>query len=479
MRLRSLLARASTIAAVFFVLTAYAFFASQGTFEFRREPWQLDGKVSGTDRFYAGLAESFLHGRIDLPYPVSPRWALVNPYDQESRATQSLQWEMWDASLFRGRFYLYFSPLPVLLFYIPFRLIAGAYPPSSLAAFWFASWAFLASVAFARRALRESATHVPFPIWVLLLGVANLVPFTLTFARAYEVAIATGMAMTASWAYALLRWMESRQPRRAVWMSLWLALAIAARPNLLVLLPVTAFALFVTRDRRAFVLAMIPLAVVGGALAAYNYARFGSLVEFGMTYQITVVPVWRMRPCSLCDVPDVLRFFGNVFHYASWPPRFRGEFPFIDLQWSAMDLTSAFPVGPEQIGGIAVLSPLTFAATAVGIVLALRRGALEPRVRAAVFVLGGAWLVMLGLSTCRFVTARYSLDFALLMTMASVVCAEYGLTLLARSDVRVRAVAAIVTAAACVSILMGVLLGFRGPDGILERKNPKLFERFR
>jgi len=445
--------RWTSAAAVVMVLAAYVWFGSGGTWSFRRVPWQRAEGMGFTERYYAGLAEGFLRGRLSLPNEPDARWQQVtNAYDFDARGRHGLSWEMWDASLYRGKFYLYFSPLPVVLFYVPFRLLAGAYPPDSLAATLFVSWAFLVCVAFARRAL--PGTRVPFAVWVLLIGLGNVVPLMLRSVRAYEVAAAAGMAMTASFAYALLRWTETGATRYAVWMGVWLGLAIATRPNLAVLLLV---ALYVVWKRwRAAAMALIPLAVIGIALAAYNYARFDHPLELGMTYQISYAPMWRVPPCSLCSVPEAVRFVNNSVHYVFWAPGFVSEFPYARLQPHALDPGVSFAGGAEAVGGVAALNPLVLIGSAIALVLALRRGAAP---NAAGRVMAGAWIVLFGLATCRWVTARYALDFMMLMTAATAVCVELGLAMLV--DVRMRVLVVFVSVTAAYSIAVGVLLGLR------------------
>lgn len=442
------------VAAVLAVLAAYAWFGSGGTFAFRRVPWERNGDSGFTERYYAALGEGFLRGHLYLPYARDARWDQVaNAYDFKDRERVGMQWEMWDATLYNGRFYLYFSPVPVLLFYLPFRLIGGAYPPDALVATFFCAWAFLACVAFAKRVLGDRMRA----LWILVIGLANVIPFTLTFVRAYEVAVATGMAMTAMFAYALLRFTETRAIKHAVWMGVWLGLAIATRPNLAVLGLLFVFVLF--RHRRAALFAMIPIVVIGGAYAAYNYARFGNPLELGITYQISYVPMWRAAPCSLSCGADVVRFANNVMHYVLWAPTFTGPFPYADFPRSALDPAVSFAGGAEQIAGVAALVPLVLIGTAIALLWRPEWN------RAPRLVMAAAWLILAGLCTCRWVTARYSLDFMLLMTTSAVVCIELALT-----DVRRRAVAIVLAIVACYSILTGVLAGVRGPEGVFLRK---------
>lgn len=448
------ISRGSTFVAVLVVLGLYAWFGSGGTFEFRRVSWERTAENGFTERYYSALAEGFLRGRLDMPYARDARWdQVVNAYDFASRERVGMQWEMWDATFYRNRFYLYFSPVPVLVFYLPFRLIGGGYPADHLAAIFFSAWAFLACVAFARRAL---GGRVGF-LWVLLIGLGNVVPFLLTDVRTYEVAVAAGMAFTATFACALQRFFDTHATKDAVWMGVWLALAIATRPNLAVLGLVAAVVLF--RHRRAALFALIPVVIVGGAYAIYNYARFGNPLELGMTYQISYVPMWRAAPCSLCSVPDAIRLVNNGMHYVFWPLTFHTPFPYVDLQRSALDPSVSFAGGAERIAGIAALNPLVL----IGAAIALAR-----RVewnRAPRTIMAAAWLILLGLATCRWVTARYSLDFMLLMTAAAVVCIERTL-----EDVRTRAATVVVALLACYSILTGVLAGVRGPEGTFLKK---------
>ena len=437
------------------VLASYVYFGSGGTFAFRRTSWERTPESNFTERYYAALTEGFLRGQLDMPYPRDARWdKVLNAYDFEQREKQGMAWAMWDASYYGGKFYLYFSPVPILLFYLPFRLIAGAYPPDTLVATVMSAWAFLMCVAFARRVLGERS-RVPFAIWVLLIGLGNVLPFTLTNVRAYEVAVAAGIALTATFAYSLLRWTETQSTKHTIWMSVWLALAIATRPNLAVLLLIIVIALF--RHRRAAVAALVPLVVVGIALGIYNAARFGSPFELGMTYQISYAPMWRAAPCSLCSVPDAIRLVNNLGHYVFWPPTFASVFPYVGLQRSVLDPSVSFAGGAEQIIGIAALSPLTLIGSVIALVFTLRRGGDDGGTRAATRVMAAAWLILLGLATCRWATARYSLDFMLLMTTASVVCIERALAELERAAVRVRVLAAVASGVACFTIVVALL----------------------
>jgi hypothetical protein len=303
----------------------------------------------------------------------------------------------------------------VVLFVIPFRLIAGAYPSDLLGTTFFAALSFLIQVAALRRAR---------PLWILLLGVGNVIPYVLIASMFYQVAIACAMTFTAAWAYALLRFHESRSTRWAIAVGAFLGLAIATRPNLAVLLLVQLLVLI--RQRRAAWLAVAaPLLVVACAFGAYNYARFRSPTEFGVSYQITRLPMQGRRVCSVCTPREGLRLLNGVKHYVVWPPAFHRGFPFVDMQEHRLDPEVSYPGRPEPIAGIAPITPIVLVGTVLAVVMLLGGGRSARRAgrMPALLVLAG-WLVLIGLASCWWVTARYTLDFIGLLMVGSILCIE-------------------------------------------------------
>ena len=65
----------------------------------------------------------------------------------------------------------------------------------------------------------------------------------------------------------------------------------------------------------------------------------------------------------------------------------------------------------------------------------------------------------------------------LLMTAATVVCVEEGLTFLASMGIRVLPLRVAVMAMACYSVAMGFMLGFVGEGDAFKRLHPELFKR--
>lgn len=438
---------AAALAAVA-VLFAYAYFGSDGTLRFRLITWG--------ESYYASLAEGFFHGRLSMAHEPAPELAkIAEPYVFENREGVP---SLWDASYFEGRYYLYFSPLPVILFFIPVRLIAGGYPSDALATTFFVALSFLILVALLRRV---RPAHLPLWLWILLIGVGNVIPYVLIASMFYQVAIACAMTFTAAWAYALFRFHESRSARWAIAMGTFLGLAIATRPNLAVLLLVQVLVLIRQRPKTWLAVAA-PLFVIACALGAYNYARFRSPTELGVSYQLTRLPMRDRRVCSVCTPREVLRLVNGVNHYLFWTPAFHTKFPFAEVQWHRLDPEVSYPGRSEPITGIAAVTPIVMVGTAFAVLLVLAGGR-DARRRAggtpALLVLAG-WIVLIALASCWWVTARYTLDFLGLLVAGSILCTEEGLTYLAGIGVSVRPLRWLCALLAVWSIALGLLLPF-------------------
>lgn len=466
------------IFAVAAVLLAYFFFATVGTMRFpllRAGERHIDDPSAD---YYARLADAFLSGQTYLNEAPDARLEdVVNPFDPAQREGIMV---LWDASYYKGRYYLYWTPLPALLFHIPVRLVTGRYPDDALASTFFASWAFVAAALALHRTFRDRTVNVPLWIGILTLGLGGLTPYTLSLVRVYEVAALCAMAMSATWALALLRFVEERTAAAALWMGAWLGLAIAARPTLALLFLPTLATFYLISGRRALVRTavgfLVPLFVVGFALAGYNIVRFGNPFELGVRYQLSWISMQGVRFCSLCSVDDVLRLANGAIHYLFWPVRVWTDFPFLEALVARLDPKTSITAGAEHVIGVFVINPLVMIATAAAAILVL-----APKrsvgVIGATAILAGGWLVLFGVSTCKYVVYRYSLDFILLMILAALICVEEGFEFLRASNVRVRLLRIAVATLCAYSIIVGILLGFEGPFLAFRRYNPELTEK--
>jgi hypothetical protein len=87
----------------------------------------------------------------------------------------------------------------------------------------------------------------------------------------------------------------------------------------------------------------------------------------------------------------------------------------------------------------------------------------------------GSWVILLSVSTCWFVAARYSLDYAMLMTSATIVSLEAVMA--TESVARALRLKIVSIALIVYSVVVGTLLGFVGPYDAFKTHNPTLLEK--
>lgn len=271
-----------------------------------------DSETSGAaaaDAYYNRLVDGFRQGKLSLAQDVPPGLAaLSNPYDLAANAPYHglpfSRGRVHDLSYFHGRLYLYFSVVPAVVLFLPYRLVTGAYLSHQLACAVFSGLALIAVAALLRRIRSRcfpAVGGVPVALAILGVGLPPMVPPILARADVWEVPIISAYAFTVG--ALLCLWMSwERGPRAWLWvggMSICVGLAIGSRPTLflvgsLLLFPlarvVQSYRSTGAEDRRSAtktgMAAVGPFGLIAVALLWYNYQRFGHALDFGQRYQL-------------------------------------------------------------------------------------------------------------------------------------------------------------------------------------------------
>jgi len=212
------------------------------------------------------LAESFLHGRLDLIHtPASS----------------------YDLTPCEGRWYVSFPPLPALLM-LPLVALRGLVV--SDVAFSVVLGAFNVSLFYAVLA-RSGIGDLKFGIWLcLLMGLGTPLWYCAALGSVWYTAHV--VAVTCLCLYAL----EVLGRNRPILTGLWLGLGFLARAPVLLAFPLTLM-LSLQRDRnlrdttRSLLLLALGMAPALLGQAAYNWARFGSPLEFGYRWMNSPGPL--------------------------------------------------------------------------------------------------------------------------------------------------------------------------------------------
>ena len=264
-------------------------------------------------------ADAFLSGQLSLLE--TPPQALLNmpdPYDWQKR--QSVGGYIWDSSLYNGKYYLYWGPVPALLAAAVKLTAPWVVEDQYLLLFFVSGLAFaLAGLLFR---LRQSLFPRA-PAWTLfaltLLGGLNLpLLWLVNRPSVYETAIAGGQFFLILGLYGAVRAVTTQ--KNDGWLALagfaWGA-AIGCRVNTglaigWMVAVVCLYLIYRAKGSRNWVLPviymLIPLALWGAGLAWYNAARFGSILETGHRFQLTgpALPSDYSQVASIAYIPPNL-----------------------------------------------------------------------------------------------------------------------------------------------------------------------------
>ncbi len=401
---------------------------------------------------YGYLTDALLSGQLHLKLEPDPKLAeLANPY----AGSQDIP-RLHDATYFGGHYFLYFGPTPVVLLLGPWHLVTRTFMREGMATVVFSFAGFLMG---ARLWLSWKRQFMPAlgSTWtglaVLMLGLGNYVFFLIQSPSVYAVPISCAYACLMGAFGFVVAALRSDAPSGRVrglgLASLALGMAAGARPDYVFALPALCLPLAVlwrdererggpggTKGGRLILWAVAPAAAVGLVLAAYNRARFGDFLEFGVKYQLASTDQRATR------VTDLSNLAGGIHEYLFPPPHYFAHFPFLSL---SADTFGLLPWAPFALAALAF--PLTCLPVA-------RRGRVWTT--AGGFMLLACLLNFLAVCVVSFRNARYVIDFIPAATWLALLVT--GACLSAKRTLPRLAGGALV-AAAGFTLLHSVLLG--------------------
>jgi hypothetical protein len=321
--------------------------------------------------YYTFLADGFISGHLSMAVQPAPELlALKDPYDPSQPAPR-----LHDASMYKGKYYLYFGAAPALVWFVPLRLLTGLSSTDNFAAVLLCCLGFLFWCGLWRDVMRR---HFPaagggvFVLGLVVLGLGNMVAVMLRRAAFWEVPIAGAYFFTAVCFWGAHR-AASTWKNPAVYLaiaSLALGLAIGSRPGwVFTAVGISFFGLalalvwrspgeswFSGRTIRLVLAGGAPVALcVAGALL-YNYLRFDDPMQFGTIYQLAGHNMHTWKMLDWANVPI------NAYHYFFAPAGWSVYFPFFEVIGMASFKGPADYYGVENVYGAFVNLPITLLA---------------------------------------------------------------------------------------------------------------------
>lgn len=384
---------------------------------------------------YAELARAMAHGQLYLDEE-PPQWLqdMSDPYDKGARdeaQKESGEAYLFDVAYYDGHYYVYFGVVPVLLFYLPFYLLTGANFPTAIGVLIAVVAFILGCSALLDRFARYHFKRVSLGLYLLLqiplAGCCGIL-YLLKFPTFYSLPIACGLAFSV---WGLYFWMHGRlSSHPGKWYlagSLCMALVAGCRPQLLALsllafplfwrMFITEKRLFTAQGAREFSCLIAPYLLVAVGLMWYNKARFGSMLDFGANYNLTVNDMTKRGV-------NAGRLAPALFAYFLQPPCATGVFPFI--QAVPFDTTyMGQTIKETTFGGVFACLPLLWVLPFAARILRLRMKARSTRTIMGVVVVLLAMGVVVALFDAEMagILQRYYADFSFMFLAASVLLA--------------------------------------------------------
>jgi hypothetical protein len=441
--------------------------------------------------YYDRLAGGCLRGQTSLTLmPVPAHLSLPDPYDPVANRPFRQRPGVHDAVLFKGKFYLYWGPVPALLL-APVKWATGwrGIGDENLVLVFALGTTALTALTLRRLWARFFADQPPGTLLVAIVVAGAAAPLGYFMARpaVYEAAIMGGQFFLMAGLYAVCGASSLSPWRLAVASACW-SLAVGCRASLAI--AVTVLAAMVAWDvlreglraegrlavRRLLALGL-PLVAGAVSLAAYNHARFGSVLEFGQRYQLTSAN-YNATP-ALFSVGNV---WPGLYSYTLRPLRLHDQFPFLEAVGGGGTFPSFIRIPKyyefnEPIAGLLLVTPFLWLAALPAVAILRRAGG-----RAGETAVAGRYLVasFVGFAPVLFMvgsTMRYLVDLApCLVVVAAMGIWQSGRTL-ANAPRGRRRFSAMVIALAAYSVVVGLLLSFSGYYDHFYSRNHNWFAR--
>lgn len=297
-------------------------------------PSYWNGEIAGHRNQYELITESFLNGHLYFDYDnIDPKLLeMENPYDKEARDEAKVEY-YWDHAFYNGHYYMYFGVVPVLLLFLPFRVLTGHALLTFHATQFFAAGFTIGIFALFWNLTKKFFRDLPFSLYLALSLIFSFtcLRYTVKFPALYHTAIAAGLCLMI-WSMVCFTkavWLTEREGAAlllAFFGSLLGALVFGCRPTLaignLAVLPLLVVFLKGRKLMPGLLLriagAALPYVFVAAFLMAYNRARFGDPFEFGQSYQLTFADqshygslLQRLDPAAIVN--------GLIFSFAESP----------------------------------------------------------------------------------------------------------------------------------------------------------------
>lgn len=296
----------------------------------------------GVDAYMQQL-DAFVKGQANLDLDVNPELeALSNPYDKTEREKMHVEYH-WDRAYYNGKYYSYFGLAPLFMVYYPVFWLTGMLPTTIFAGACLTVFAILCIFTAIQGLMRlfmpkanlllflsgELAVMGGSFLWLMQASASSFY---------YLPLIASYGWLGAFTAFACYGYQAEKPWKRIVLFALCglsVVMLVLSRPNAALLAMAFGAPLFLRilldknlSARQRFLESalpfLIPVLMGAAGIMYYNAIRFGSVFEFGTSYQLTESDI---RYNSV--TPGLHHFGSMLYHYFAESFVYTEFFPFL------------------------------------------------------------------------------------------------------------------------------------------------------
>lgn len=385
------------------------------------------------------LVDAFEHGQVSLLDEVPQSLlSLENPYDlsQRSTLTESIK---WDHLLFEGKYYSYYGIGPVITLFLPYHLLTGYYFSAPLAVILFnllgTLFMCLAYLSVIRNWFQRLPCHITIMGMVMLVMGSGLLQ-NLICPQFYEIAQSAGLCFMAIGFYFMVN--SGIFQKKAIkkswlfWSAFFMSLAVLSRAvsalYAITMVCWVAYGLLQNNKEKGksageivkyLVAALLPYVVFGLIQMLYNYARFGSPLDFGIQYTLTIYDYSSTQISLGLVMVSIVNFLFTL-------PVINTMFPFVHENIDMMNLNGYYFIATRDAIGLIprVLPILSFLYTPK----AAGRFCRKDKIKYMLiwFIPGVIFPLIIAAMTWQYgYASRYTCDFAPAMILAALALAYY------------------------------------------------------
>jgi len=277
--------------------------------------------------------DAVMNGQLHFNYEVSDFLNEVSyPFDTSNRDYDFL----WDASLYKGKYYCYFGIWPVISLFIPFNFITGNYLSTPIACLFYAILGIISTVLLYNAIIKKYFNKISFQTYILSLIfvlMGSKLMWCMYRPCFYEIVSLASYFHVVLGLYLVLFF----DKRSINFIGYWLlALAVLCRPTSLfysVLIIPKLWKKLKDKNIKILdlVLLMVPYLIVGIFTMYINYIRFDSIFEFGISYQLTTNDLYNHKFSLMSSIFGVFNYLFGLIKVDLFPFRLTNLFPTLPL----------------------------------------------------------------------------------------------------------------------------------------------------